>query len=141
MTSTAATQVDRALEVLSGRPLVALTGAGMSTDSGIPDYRGPGSPLRRPMTYGEFVSGEATIVERGPDGRPLREIVDAVDNHGRELHAEGQAISTLKFTGYNDFFNWWSLGRWEFDGQIAWGELQEVYPFRVSRRFRRSLRG
>ena len=30
----------------------------MSTDSGIPDYRGPGSPNRTPMTYGEFRSGE-----------------------------------------------------------------------------------
>jgi NAD-dependent SIR2 family protein deacetylase len=50
----------RLVELARGRPLVGLTGAGCSTRSGIPDYRSPGSAMRRraPIQYREFVGEE-----------------------------------------------------------------------------------
>ncbi len=45
------------LDTLRGRPAVVLSGAGCSTESGIPDYRGPEGRFRTraPIRYREFV--------------------------------------------------------------------------------------
>ena len=50
--------LNEAVEQLAGR-FAVLTGAGISTDSGIPDYRGKGAPKRTPMTIQQFLSGES----------------------------------------------------------------------------------
>ncbi|WP_200958646.1 Sir2 family NAD-dependent protein deacetylase [Terrabacter sp. Root181] len=52
---------DDLVDLVSGGGVVVLSGAGLSTESGIPDYRGPDGTRRvEPMTYGEFAgSSEA----------------------------------------------------------------------------------
>lgn len=53
--------VAEVVALLGGKRLFVLGGAGVSTESGIPDYRGPASRVRppNPMRYAQFVGSEA----------------------------------------------------------------------------------
>lgn len=46
------------VELVAGRRVAVLTGAGVSTDSGIPDYRGQGASKRTPMNISDFLNNE-----------------------------------------------------------------------------------
>lgn len=89
--------VDELVSQMAGRRLVALTGAGISTSSGIPDYRGPQSQKkkRNPIQYKEFVSSEearARYWARSSLGWP--KFTQAQANPGHE------ALATLEQVGY-----------------------------------------
>lgn len=82
-----------------------------------------------------LASGTSRVVERGFDSRPLRVQIEAVDELGRKLEAEGRIESTLLFRIFAVSHMWLGLARWEFDGVVGYGDLEE-YCF-TSRRSRR----
>ena len=77
--------------------------------------------------------------ERGRDGRVLTQVIDCVDELGRELHAVGQSMNWLKWPLNSDIINWWSMVRWEYDGQVVYGEDVDFMTFRHYRRYWRRL--
>ncbi|MFT3876278.1 MAG: NAD-dependent protein deacetylase [Propioniciclava sp.] len=94
-------EVDAVADVLRGRSWLALTGAGISTDSGIPDYRGPDSRPTNPIQYDDFL--------RHPDARRrywfrsmmgFRSFGAAVPNPGhRALAGLGAPVITQNVDG------------------------------------------
>ena len=89
---------ERLVELLRGGNVTVLTGAGLSTESGIPDYRGPDGKRRVvPMTYGEFVASPANRQRywaRSFVG--WRRFADAGPNDGHRAVADLQRLGLVR---------------------------------------------
>jgi hypothetical protein len=85
-----------------------------------------GGYLVRDGLLGELVSGQRRVVERRK-GAPVRVVLDAEDDRGRTLHAEGEVRTALHWLGWPGRMTYWTLTRWSWDGAAGWGEDQEFF--------------
>lgn len=61
-------------------------------------------------------------------GRPKRIEIEGLDRDGRPVAITGECRNRFAFAPYPGMFCWLSLVRWEMDGEVAWGENQDVWP-------------
>ncbi|MEL6444929.1 MAG: NAD-dependent protein deacetylase [Bacteroidota bacterium] len=100
-TTAPATTLDALVDLLRDRRIAVLVGAGLSTDSGIPDYRGPGTRHRKrsPIQYDDFVRSAAARQRywaRASRGWPR--VAQAQPNAGHRALAQLDAAGRLTGT-------------------------------------------
>jgi NAD-dependent SIR2 family protein deacetylase len=85
-----------ARERLAGKTIFTLTGAGLSTDSGIPDYRGAGRTPRHPMTFDAFMgSAEARARYWSRSFVGWSRIAEAKPNSGHFAIARAESFGVI----------------------------------------------
>jgi hypothetical protein len=76
---------------------------------------------------GELTSGERRVLQRR-DGAPARVLLEAKDDRGRELRAEGEVRTVLRWLGWPGRMTYWTLTDWRWDdGVQGFGEDQEFF--------------
>ena len=85
-----------------------------------------GGYLVRDGVLGELVRGKRRVLQRDR-GAPARVELDAEDDHGRTLHAEGEVRTALRWLGWPGRLTFWTLTDWRWDGVRGYGEDQEFF--------------
>jgi hypothetical protein len=83
--------------------------------------------LVRDGELGSLVRGTRRVPERRR-GAPVRVVLDAEDDRGRTLHAEGDVRTALRWFGWPGRMAFWTLTDWRWDGLQGFGEDQEFFP-------------
>jgi hypothetical protein len=98
--------------------------------------------LLRDGEWSKLASGTREVVERDPaTAFPRRVVIEAVDQLGRELHAEGRCHNKLGLFLNPNLFTVNCLTEWSFDGITAWGEDHDNWSAPAIRHFARAQLG
>lgn len=88
--------LEHARKLIEGKRTLVLTGAGISTSSGIPDYRGAGRVQKHPLTFDEFMGSkenQARYWARSYVG--WHRIASAEPNPGHLALSEAEQLSKI----------------------------------------------
>lgn len=87
----------------------------------------------------QLTEGQRTVDRQA--GRPVRVRVEATDEHGRALVADGTCVNRFAFQSSPNFFAWMSLAAWSIGGAQGWGQSQDVWSPAQLRAARRAATG
>lgn len=88
-------KMKKAINLLENREFCVLTGAGISTASGIPDYRGMGTAPKKPLNFEPFLKDEEYRKDFWADG--YQDWIDFSPAQPNDAHL---AIADLQNTGF-----------------------------------------
>lgn len=96
--------------------------------------------LRRGGRTSSLTRGERRLERDSVNGWITRVELQARDAEGRELLAVGEPVSRIVINRHT-FIDINSLMRWDINGEISWGEDQDMWPIHRWSRMRRSVPG
>ena len=83
-----------------------------------------GGWLLRDGQLGRLVSATKKA-KRRRDGHAIRVELALTDEHGRTLEVVGTPTSAMSYNMWGNIFMWIVLMRWECEGRVAFGDLQD----------------